>query len=141
MRSQNYSSECILLRGKLQHHRSGDSRSVYESNRLASSSEHSSTLSSIEKKSCKCTGQATSPSPSYVNLDKRLAKSLMMSRGSTYEKHHGGMSVTVSMIDVQRFKRGCKGSTCHLDLLLASEMLNVLDPPTCQGISPVRSPN
>lgn len=36
MRSQNYSSECTVWGGKLQHHHSGDSQSVYTRSTLAS---------------------------------------------------------------------------------------------------------
>jgi len=96
----------MLPGGELQHHCCGDSPSVYASIRLASSSEHSYALSSMAKKSCKNTGQATLPSPSYVNSKKRSKKSLVISRGSACEKHHGGVSIIESIIDVKRFKTG-----------------------------------
>lgn len=106
MRSQNYSSGCTLSGSRLQHHCNRDSWSVHESSRMASSLENSSTLSSMENKSCKCIGQATWPSISFMNLDKRLQNSLVMLRGSACKKFRGGVRVTKSLIDVWRFKIG-----------------------------------
>ena len=87
----------------------------------------------MEIKLCKCSGQATSPSPSYVWVDKRSKSFLEMGTSSWFEKNLGGRRVQDSMKDMQRFKIGWEDTACHQALLPAPEMLTVLDPPTCQG--------
>jgi len=47
-----------------------------------------------------------------------IKNSLVMWRGSAWERHHGGMSVTRSMIDLKRFKIGLEDIACHLALLI-----------------------
>jgi len=49
------------------------------------------------------------------------------------EKHAEVLIVEEFIKRVQKLKTDFKGSACHLALLLAPEMLRVLDPPTFRG--------
>ena len=123
----------------MQHNSNGYWRSVCASRIQTSISLNPSTLSMNARKSYKCLVQATSPSLSYAISDKSSKNSLLTSKGCPSDKHYRGLTITISMIDVQRLKIGCEDSTCHLALFLAPKMLMVLHLPSFQGISPVKS--
>ena len=123
----------MLLAGRPSSHLCGDSRSVCASSKLACSSEHPYSSWSMERKASKYSSQATSPSPPYMKVDKRLKNSPMMETSSRFEKNHEGRRVQESMKGMERLNTIWEETTCRMSLLLAPEMLMVLEPPTCQG--------
>lgn len=87
----------------------------------------------MERKLCKCSGQATFPSPSYMWVDNRLKGFSKMDRSSQFEKPLRGRRIQDSMKCMQRFKTRWEETTCHEALLLVPKILTMLDPPTCEG--------
>jgi len=139
MRSHKCSNECMVSASRMSTQQNGDSWSVYVSNKPAYSLENSSSVWSMEIRFCKFSGQASSPSPSYVWVEKRLKSFPVMETSSQFVKHCRGRRVQDSLKDVQRFKTRWEDTTCHQALLLVPEMLMVLDPLTCQGDIPSKN--
>ena len=141
IRSLNYLNECMKFVGSLRHHRSRDLWSVYASSLLTYNSLKSSSFPKNARKSSKCLGQATSPSASYVSSDKWSKNSFVTSKEWVFDIRHGGLNTKTSMIYFWRFKIGMWG--LNLSSIPPSSTRNVdrFDPPTCQDISQIRSPN
>lgn len=77
--------------------------------------------------------KGVSLSPLKLYFDKSSITLVGTSKSEELEKHVEVVIWTEVMKDVKKFKANFKGSTCHLALVLAPEMLIALDLPTFKG--------